>query len=689
MLQFEHHILVIAAAMIVSLLLALFIYNNDIRFKSAKPSTRIVLVFLRFLSLCTLVLLLFKPKLIQEFKTVEKPIIVLLQDASSSILNHNDSNFYKNELQELLALNQEELEEDYTFHSYLFSDSLFQSDKPNYKGKRTNISLALDNISVRYFNRNLAAIILASDGNYNQGANPIYTAKNLNTPVYSLALGNDSVYPDISIQNVQYNEIAYLGNKFPLNFEIYSNTKSTEKNKIEIYHKGKLQYVEWVNIDVAKPLEKELLLEANEAGIQHYHIQISSFSGEKNIDNNQYDIAVDILDNMQKILILSSVPHPDIAALQSALLQGDNYEVSTSLIDNFKGQIKDYNLIILHQLPSKSNQKLISDIVDSDISILFIGGSNVNWSSFNEAQSIAKVRFKNSYQEVFPHLQEIFTPFELSSSCKSFLRQTPPLIAPFGTIDNENVDHSLFTQKIEGINTNNQLLSFGLHNNKKVALLLAEGLWRWKLYDYKRNKNHDNFNELIQSISQYLTLNKDKRKLRLEYQKVISQGEALKIKAQLYNDNYQLVKDAAIRLKITDDKNTENMYSFHTVDQNYLLSLNNLAVGNYTFEVTSQYKEDKTTLYGELTVQKSSLELQELTANWDLLHKVSDQSGGEFISKEKVAELSSIIKQKTPKNSKTYFNKKLSDIINQKLIFLLLLLSLCLEWLIRKNLGTH
>ena len=86
MLQFEHPTLFIAAAIVLSLLLALFIYRKDARFRSAGTFLKILLVGLRFVSLSILALLLFKPKWLNETKQVEKPIIVFLQDASSSIL---------------------------------------------------------------------------------------------------------------------------------------------------------------------------------------------------------------------------------------------------------------------------------------------------------------------------------------------------------------------------------------------------------------------------------------------------------------------------------------------------------------------------------------------------------------------------------------------------------------------------
>ena len=61
-------------------------------------------------------------------------------------------------------------------------------------------------------------------------------------------------------------------------------------------------------------------------------------------------------------------------------------------------------------------------------------------------------------------------------------------------------------------------------------------------------------------VSQYLTLNKDKRKLRLKYPKIITEGENFQIEAQLYNDNYQLIKNAEINLIIKDQNDKEYIY---------------------------------------------------------------------------------------------------------------------------------
>ena len=85
MLQFEHPSIIILAAILFAFLLSLFMYHKDERFSSTHQNVKIILTGLRFISLSILIILLFKPKLLNQIKQVEKPIIVFLQDASSSI----------------------------------------------------------------------------------------------------------------------------------------------------------------------------------------------------------------------------------------------------------------------------------------------------------------------------------------------------------------------------------------------------------------------------------------------------------------------------------------------------------------------------------------------------------------------------------------------------------------------------
>ena len=691
MLQFEHPSISILAAILFAFLLALFIYHKDERFSSTHTSVKIILTSLRFISLCILIILLFKPKLLNEIKQVEKPIIVFLQDASSSILNYPDSTYYTSEFKTLIEENNNILSEKFDVYTYHFSDEINEGINMDFEGKKTDISYAFEEIGNRFYNRNLAAVILASDGNHNKGINPFYKTSELNCPIFTMAIGDDKSEPDLQISGVRHNEIAYFENEFPIQFDILSNFDSDQNHQISVINNGKTIYTEAIILKAQTPISKEIFIEANDEGIQYYDIIINTFDGEKNNENNSQKVAIEILNNFQNILILYSSPHPDVAALTSALEKGNNYKVTKSLFHEFNEEIEAYNLIILHQIPdfTNSNKNLLNNIIKSETALFFIGGKGNKWSEFNKIQEFVEVKTKNAMQEVLPIINKDFGPFQLSEQCEKFIESATPVQAPFGDVILKEECSSLFTQKIEGINTNNELLFFAEKENKNWAIFLAEGLWKWKLFNYRKNESHDNFNELFQSISQYLTLNKDKRKLRLQYPKMIDEGETFYMDAQLYNDNYQLIEDAEISLVLTDPNEKEFKYSFSPIKRKYKTVIKNLIKGSYEFKVNSKYKNEYAEQNGTFIVIESKLEQEQKIANWKTLKQLSSNTNGQFIKKDNFDNYSEIISSNIDSNQKVYFNQYLSDLIKQKSIFLLILLSLFLEWIIRKRLGTH
>ena len=691
MLQFEDSYFLIAAAIILALLLALFTYFKDSRFKEASLLSKVLLVCFRFISLAIIVLFVFNPKWIYSSKKVEKPILVLLQDASSSILNYEDSVYYKTDFLDVLADNNKNLIEDFEVFNYHFKDSLFEGFTTEYNGKSTDISNALLQIENRFHNRNLAAVILASDGVHTKGLEPSYQVNKLNVPVFTLALGDSSLKKDIALSDVNHNQLAYLNNEFPIEFEVYSNFNTDEKQHFKITNNGTIVYEEWLSLEENQALNKQIFIEAKNEGIQYYDLSISSFAGEKNTHNNTYRLAIEVLNNSQNILLLAAAPHPDIAALKSALEIGENYQVHTALYNEFKGEVESYNLIILHQIPNYSNRntKLLTKLLSSNGSVLFIAGKSTKWQTFNEVQDLLFLKTKNSSQNVFPLLNTNFAPFDLSENAIAFINAAPPLLAPFGEITEKNFTHSLFKQKIEGIATDNDLFVFAEKEENMIGVLLAEGLWKWRLFDYQKNKSHANFNEIIQSVSQYLTLNKDKRKLRLHYPKISTQGDVFKLKAQVYNDNYKLVENAELLLNLISPNGDEFRYTMNTKGSNYVLNLSNLSEGNYQFTLESTYKQESIVQKGSFAMLTSTLEQQKLESNWGLLQKMSSLTNGSFLVKEEFAHYSELVKEKVDTKPQIYFSKVLSDLIKHKAIFFVLLLSLFFEWALRKRLGTH
>ena len=93
---------------------ALLLYFRNKK-SSLSPKVRIVLGVLRFLSISILAFLLLSPLVKQQLTNKEKPIIIVGQDNSSSIMLNSDSLFYKNNYIPLLQQTIAELEKDYEY----------------------------------------------------------------------------------------------------------------------------------------------------------------------------------------------------------------------------------------------------------------------------------------------------------------------------------------------------------------------------------------------------------------------------------------------------------------------------------------------------------------------------------------------------------------------------------------------
>ena len=171
------------------------IYAGVLYYKESKLDTiakwlKNSLLIFRFLTVSIIAFLLLSPFIKTIFNKTEKPIIIFAQDNSNSLLIHQDSAFYANNyLKELNAL-KEKLEKDYEVKSFTFGEKVKEEGTIDFAEKTTNIAELFEAVETKFYNRNIGALILSSDGVYNEGFNPVYSAENTNYPIYIIALGD-------------------------------------------------------------------------------------------------------------------------------------------------------------------------------------------------------------------------------------------------------------------------------------------------------------------------------------------------------------------------------------------------------------------------------------------------------------------------------------------------------------------
>tara|TARA_B100000683_G_scaffold37094_3_gene32516 strand:+ start:4997 stop:7012 length:2016 start_codon:yes stop_codon:yes gene_type:complete len=645
-----------------------FLYNkHTFEGKSWLPK---LMAFLRFIVIFILTFFFLEPFVSSLMIDKEKPIIVVGVDQSESIQGEAQLPDLQAGIKEL----QNNLADDYQVDLYGVGTNTTLLDSFQYEDKTSNYSSFFQQLSDVYSHRNVAAVIFASDGLYNQGSNPLYADYPFQAPLYTIALGDTTPQKDIRISKLYHNDLVFLGNSFPLKISVQTQFCAGEKVNLTVWKEQNLLYQETLLVSEANQrFQTDVLLSADEVGMHRYQVRLFSLNGEKNTYNNTEDFFVEILESRQKILLLTESVHPDIFALTTAIEQNDNYEVHQHFVKEFKGDYSSYSLLIAFH----------TEVNEAPLPIWYVWGANAttqqtDWMQLNAYEGISSEVLVNS---------EEFSYFQMDEEWDAWAQQLPPLVVPFADINYLMDYQNVFSQKEKGIATNRPILSFHKGQEHRQALWLGEGLWKWRLFEYAQNESHELLDGLIQQCVQFLAVKEDKRLFRVNLPKKIHEHEDLSISAQLYDANYELFNDPDVTISLRNSEGYEFAFTLNKTVQSYELVISDLEEGQYHYEskVISSGEEHVRT--GHFTVIPLQLEQRQKQANHQLLYKLANMHEGTLFYVSEIDDIQQSINRLETKTI-SYSRVHLSELLNQRWIFILLLVFLSLEWFLRKRNGS-
>lgn len=679
--------------LLLGLLYAGFMYYRDSKFEEAAKWVKPVITTLRFLTISILSFLLLSPVVKNQKEEIKQPIIIIAEDKSQSIpsaVSKEELETYSTEMASMTT----KLSEKFEVVKLNFGDEVVPGTFDTFGYQVTNLSNALNYIHDSYVDQNIGAVIIATDGIYNEGTNPLYENVKFSAPVYTIAMGDTTLRKDLSISNVLHNKIAYLGDKTGIQVDVSAKNAKGANSKVSLY-KGKTlleqKSIRFDNDNDYKTLD--FLLEANTVGINKYSVSVSQISDESSYANNRRDFYIEVLDGKQKILLLADGPHPDIAAFKNIVTSNKNYEITTAFVGQGVTNVGDFDLVIFHNLPSSTHD--INEAIDvlnrKNTPRLFIAGSQTNQIKFNAIQNVVKITGNsNTNEDIQADFQGGFSLFTISEELKKQLQRYPPLLSQFGDFKLQSVANSLLNQKIKKISTNYPLLAFNDQGGTKSAVLTGEGIWRWRLFDFQEGQNYDVITELVNKTIQYLTVKDDKRKFRVNLAKnVYKETENIIFDAQLYNSSYEMVNEPDVLLTIKDEDNKVYNFSFSKSNNYYTLNAGQFAEGSYQYSANVNFNGENSIAKGRFTIQRVQLEQYNLTANHNLLSALSDKFNGQMYYPTKLTELNSAIMNSDVIRPIVYLSSSTQSIMNNKWIFGFLILLLTLEWFMRRYYGSY
>ncbi len=664
------------------------LYYLDLK-KGLKPATHRVMLVFRFLSVSLIAFLLLGPLIKQTDKLVEKPVIILGVDNSRSLVLTADSDFYRSEFPKSVKALTEALEKKCEVKTYSFGDKLASGFDGSFNGVKTDISSVFNEVNTRFSNRNAAAMIVASDGIYNEGTDPFYAARKISFPVYTIALGDTVLKKDILIRKVIVNKTAYKGDKFPVEVLTEMNKCSGSTAKLTLTQGTRQLETREIRAASDHAMQKvTFMLEAKDKGIVKYTLQLSDMAGEGSKMNNSASFIVEILDARQKVALICGSPHPDVTAIQKALEGSSHFEIDLLRADDLPKTYEKYDLVILHQMPSVARICDLGPLFRGKTSLLFIVGSQTDINALNNLKLGLIINSGNfSFSESQPVVNEEFSLFSMDKKDIAVFNEFPPLQCPIGSYQFSPLTDVLFYQRFGNLTTKTPMIMFTRVADRKVGFIAGENIWRWRISDYIQKASHESFDLVVDKIAQYLSTKDDKSFFRIHMNNRISENQPVEMDAEVFNASYELINEPDINITIKDADNKTYPFVFSKTARAYYLNAGLFPIGEYTFNASVKVGNDLYQKSGKFFVEQVNVESSNLVADHNLLFRIASSHDGEMINRADIMKLADKILAREDIRPVSHFQQRMSDLIGNPWLFMLIIALLSAEWVIRKREG--
>lgn len=643
-----------------------------------------VLGGLRFVTIFILLVLLINPGIKQRTFEIIKPILLLAVDQSRSI-QYAENELKVREFVDQLRSNRE-LQERFEIQTYGFGRDIKRlgAESLEFEDPQTNISNAMKNLE-RLSGDRQNALILITDGNQTVGEDFAYHRTKENTALFTVVAGDTTAQTDLAISNLNVNKYAFLNNNFPAEVILNYTGKEAVESTFEIRAGESVLFSR--NVNFSQEDNSEIIsttLPATRLGTSIYQAVIKPLTSEKNTINNSRKFGVEVIDERTSVLILSAITHPDLGMIKKSIKQNEQREALIDKIENYNNlNIADFQLIILYQ-PNNRFNKVFEDLASQNVNFLIVTGTKTDWNFVNRLQQNFRKDYTYQVQEIFPGYNRNYSQFQFEDIG---FDQFPPLEDSFGNMElaNSGFQVMLF-QQLEGIETRLPLLATLEAASAKQGYLFGENIWKWRSQSFVDTGTFESFDNFFGKLIQYLAGTQKRDRLTIDSETVYLENEIIIISAQYFDQNYVFNPNAQLEINIENVETGSRIQSAMIPGNNkYSFEVQGLAAGDYKFEV--QEGNSQISRQGTFSVLEYNVEQQFTSANKSKLTSLASSNSGALYNLEDPQELISQLLEEDRFVSLQKNREKTVPLIDWKLLLVLLVLSLGIEWFMRKYFG--
>jgi hypothetical protein len=286
-------------------------------------------------------------------------------------------------------------------------------------------------------------------------------------------------------------------------------------------------------------------------------------------------------------------------------------------------------------------------------------------------------------EEVQAVVQEGFQLFDWNDFDPS---NYPPLDMTLGEFSFSESRQILFKQKVRGIELNQPLLFFPEESNGRVAVLVGEGLWKWRMHAYRTDQRFEEFDQAMSLILRYLSSSQKKNRLLVEAEATYRKGEQSVITARFFDPTFVFDPNASLEL-LLEKTGTEERFTFPFAlrANRYEIDLSILESGRYTYTVRE--KTSKRQQSGQFEILEFNYEQLALFTQTEPLNELARQTQGQLFYPDQWSAFKRTLFADERFVPRQRSREIVVPLIQLKWLLFLWVIALACEWFIRKYRG--
>lgn len=305
-------------------------------YRRTTPSTprglRAALGIGRFIALFLVLLLAIDPVIWVKRTESSEPVVLVMLDDSGSMAHPSLSAKMDTAKAALSSGLIEALESKASVRGFTFSDrvaeqSLAELGNVSPRGSRTDLVSGLE-FALERLDGLPAEIVIVTDGGVNFGKDALHYCAGLRVPVHTISVAEVMPTPDLSVDRLEFSEMAYAGSDVPLEIYLSGRNDAPVETRLSVRDSTGTVYEEVVSVPGGGARLKRMAeINAGETGLHRYSVFLDAFEGEEVVRNNAKTFSLRVIKGKIRACVVAPGPSWDFAFTRRNLIYDPNVEV--------------------------------------------------------------------------------------------------------------------------------------------------------------------------------------------------------------------------------------------------------------------------------------------------------------------------------------------------------------------------